>query len=101
MTTTNENHMNKLLWRDTSYNESYIRNNTEGILNQIANRLLSVLQKSVPNAILHRNMYKIRTIKLPELKKDVPDILFDTEAIHSSYTSKSWVDDYRKELCAY
>ena len=93
--------MNKLLWRDTSYNESYIRNNTKGILNQIANRLLSMLQKSVPNATLHRNVYKIKTIKLPESKKDVPDILFDTEAIHSSYTSKLCVDDYRKELCAY
>ena len=80
--------MNKLLWRDTTYNESYIRDNTEGIPNRFANRFLSVLQKSVPNATLHRIMYKIRTIKLPESKKDVPDILFDTEAIHSGYTSK-------------
>ena len=45
---------------------------------------------------------KNETIKLPELKeKDVPDILFDTGASHSSYISKSWVDDYREALCTF
>ena len=101
VTTTNENNFNKLLQRDTPTNISHITDNTVSIPKRFANRLLSVLQKSIPNATLHRNMCKIKTIKLPESKKNVPDILFDTEASHSSYTSKSWVDDCRKELCAY
>ena len=102
MTTINENDINKLLQRDIAHtNFIYIKENTDVMPDRFANRLRIVLQRSVPNARLHRNMRKIRTIKLPELHKDVPDILFDTEDSHSSCTSKSFVDDYREEICAY
>ena len=103
MTTINENNISKLLQRDiAATNVIHIKDNTNAIPDRFSNRLRIVLQRSVPNAKLHRNMCKIRAINLPELQKDVPDILFDTEACHnSSCTSKSLVDDYREELCAY
>ena len=43
-------------------------------------------------------MYRNGTIKVRDLEKDVPDILFDTGASHSSYISKTWVDEHRGEL---
>ena len=100
-TTINEKTINKILQRDIPIDVNHITDNTVGIPNQFANRLLSVLQKSVPKATLHRKMYKNGTIKVPGLEKDVSDILFDTGASHSSYISKSWVDDHRDELSAF
>ena len=100
-TTINEKTINKILQRDIPIDVNHITDNTVGIPNQFANRLLSVLQKTVPKATLHRKMYKNGTIKVPGLEKDVSDILFDTGASHSSYISKSWVDDHRDELSAF
>ena len=46
-------------------------------------------------------MYRNGTIKVRDLEKDVPDILFDTGASHSSYISKTWVDEHRGELSSF
>ena len=75
--------------------------NTVGIPSQFASRLLSVLHRSIPKATLHRKMYRNGTIKVQDLEKDVPDILFDTGASHSSYISKTWVDGHRGELSSF
>ena len=96
-----KNTINSILQRKSLINVGLIRSNTVGIPDQFADRLLSVLQKSVPKVTLHRKMYKSGTIKLPGLEKEVPDILFDTGASHSSYISKSWVDEHREALRAY
>ena len=60
-----------------------------------------MLHRSIPKATLHRKMYRSGTISTSDWEKDVPDILFDTGATHSSYIAKSWLDDHRKELGAF
>ena len=100
-TTTNKTTINKILKQDIRTNVNHITDNIVGIPNQLANRLFSLLEKSVPKAISHRQMQKNGTIKGPGLERDVPDRLFDTGAGHSSYISKSWVDEHREELDAH